>query len=310
MKYLKIILAIVLSAAFLFIYLFIPNDIIVSDNVYVQQAGSSVTRGFVQIQYWDKWMPHQSIKGHSFIWEDGELEINAAFIASVKSRFIKEDFEAGVIFSAVDAGKDSSLVRFEAEVDNRHLSPVTRIHNYIEAQKLKAQLYKVIHVAASYYGTTKGIYGFEIKETRVKDTTLISTQQNFPDTPSIAQQYALIDLLMKHIEKNKGTIHGDPMVNITRLGENEVFTQVAFPLAADILGGNQIVIKKMVLGNILETKVQGGQAKINAAFEANKLYISDHLRTSPAMPFVSYNTNRLKEADQSKWISTIYFPVY
>ena len=66
----------------------------------------------------------------------------------------------------------------------------------------------------------------------------------------------------------------------------------------------------MVLGNILETKVQGGQAKINAAFDANKLFISDHLRSSPAMPYVTYNTNRLKEVDPSKWISTIYYPVY
>ena len=187
MKYLKIILAIVLSAAFLFIYLFIPNNIIVSDNVYVTQVGSSVTRSFVQIQFWDKWMPHKAIEGHSFIWEKGALEINASFIASVKARFTKEDFEAGVIFSAVDAGKDSSLVRFEAEVDNRHLSPITRIHNYIEAQQLKTQLLTVIKTAAAYYSTSKGVYGFDIIKTRVKDTTLISTQQNFADTPSLAQ---------------------------------------------------------------------------------------------------------------------------
>jgi hypothetical protein len=310
MKYLKIILAIVLSAAFLFIYLFIPNRIVVSDNIYIPQAGSSVTRGFVQIQYWDKWMPRKTIQGHSFIWEDGELEINAAFIASVKSRFSKEDFEAGVIFSAVDAGKDSSLVRFEAEVDNRHLSPLTRIHNYVEAQKLKIQLNKVIRAASAYYSSTKGIYGFEIIESKVKDTTLITTQQNFPDTPSLVQQYKMIDLLLNHIKKHNGIIHSEPMVNITRLGDKEVFTQVGFALAADIPAGDQMAIKKMVLGNILETKVIGGQRKINAAFEANKLYLSDHLRTSPAMPYVTYNTNRLLEKDESKWQSTIYYPVY
>jgi hypothetical protein len=228
----------------------------------------------------------------------------------VKSRFTKPEFLAGVTFTAVDAGKDSSLIRFEAEVDNRHLSPVTRIHNYLEAQKLKIQLNKVINAASSYYGSTKGIYGFEIKEAKVKDTTLISTQQNFPDTPSLLQQYAMIEKLLKHIQKNKGIIHGDPMVNITRISETEVYTQVAFPLAADIPAGDQLAIKKMVLGNILETKVVGDQKVINAAFEANRLYISDHLRTSPAIPYVSYHTNRLKEKDPSKWQSTIYYPVY
>lgn len=310
MKYLKIILAIVLSAAFLFIYLFIPNNIIVSDNVYVTQAGSSVTRSFVQIQYWDKWMPHKSIEGHSFIWEDGALEIHTSFIASVKANFTKEGFESAIIFSAVDAGKDSSLVRFEAEVDNRHLSPITRLHNYVEAQKLKKQLNIVIKTAAAYYSTSIGVYGYNIVRTRVKDTTLISTQQNFADTPSLVQQYAMMEKLIKHIQKYNGIIHGDPMVNITRVSETEVYTQVAFPLAADIPPGDQIVIKKMVLGNILETRVEGGQHKINEAFEANRNYISDHLTSSPAIPFVTYNTNRLKETDQSKWISTIYFPIY
>lgn len=310
MKYLKIILALVLSAAFLFIYLFIPNNIIVSDHVYVTQAGSSVTRSFVQIQYWDKWMPHKAIEGHSFILEDGTIEINASFIASVKSRFTKENFEAGIIFSAVDAGKDSSLVRFEAEVDNRHLSPLTRIHNYIEAQKLKVQLNTIIRTASAYYSTSKGVYGFDIIKTRVKDTTLISTQRNFPDTPSLVEQYAMMDKLLEHIKKYNGIVHGDPMVNITRISETEVYTQVAFPLAADIPTGDQIAIKKMVLGNILETKVIGGQQIINAAFEANRNYISDHLTSSPAIPFITYNTNRLKEADSTKWVSTIYFPIY
>jgi hypothetical protein len=310
MKYYKIILAIAISASFIFIYLFIPSNIIVSDNIVVHQSGSSVTRGFVQIQYWDKWMPHKKIEGHSFILEEGELAINASFIASVKANFSKGDFSSGVIFSAIDAGRDSTLIRFEASVDNRHLSPITRIQNYIESRKLKSQLLTIIKAAGAYYGSTKGIYGFDIVESKVKDTTLVSTQRNFADTPSIHQQYEMIQTLKEHIKKYNGVIHSAPMVNITRISNNEVYTQVAFALAQDIPPGDQISIKKMVLGKILEVKLIGNQRKINAAFEAISYYLSDNMKSSPAIPFVTYDTDRTIEKDDSKWLSTIYYPIF
>lgn len=310
MKHLKLIIALLLSAAFVFIYLFIPNRIDIKDQVLVRQAGSAVTRGFIQIQYWDKWMPHKGIEGHSFILEKGKLELASAFIASAKAIYTLDNFSAGITFSAVNAGKDSSLIIFEEMVDNRHISPITRIHNYIEAQQLKHILKKIILAAGQYYSNTKSIYGFDITETRVKDSTLVSTYKTFPDTPSIAEQYALIQILNEHIRKNNGVIHGDPMVNITRVSNQEVYTQVAIPLAADIPASDKVQIKKMVLGNILEAKVIGGQKNINSAFVALSDYLNDHLRSAPAIPFVMYHTNRLEVKDENKWESTIYYPVF
>lgn len=310
MKHFKIIISLLLSASFIFIYLFIPNKIIINDNILVKQAGSAVTRGFVQIQYWDKWMPHKSIEGHSFILEKGSLSINASFIASAKAVYTNDDFEAAVTFSAIDGGKDTALIRYEAEIDNRHVSPFTRVQKYIAAQSLKSTLKNIIQAAGAYYGTTKGIYGFDIQITTVKDSSLVSTYKSFPDTPSIQEQYALIDILNKHIQQNNGIVHGDPMVNITRTSNNEVYMQVAIPLAADIPVAGNVQLKKMVLGNILVAKIKGDQQKINKGFEAFSYYISDHLKTSPAIPFVMYHTNRLQELDANKWESTIYYPIY
>jgi hypothetical protein len=38
-------------------------------------------------------------------------------------------------------------------------------------------------------------------------------------------------------------------------------------------------------------------------------YKDDYQRVSPAIPFYSLITDRLKEPDSSKWITKIYFPV-
>ena len=66
----------------------------------------------------------------------------------------------------------------------------------------------------------------------------------------------------------------------------------------------------MVLGNILSVKVIGDRQVVANAFEQTKNYINDRVKTSPAIPFIVYNTNRMIEKDDSKWVSTIYYPVY
>lgn len=310
MKYIKPAIALLASAAFLFIYLFIPNKINIAGNEIVHQTGSGVIRSFMQIQYWDKWMPNKGIEGHSFIWEDGRFTINNSFIASAKGNFSKKGFEAPVTFSAIDAGKDSTLLRFESVIDNRHLSPITRINNYLESRSLKKQLTNVLNTAIAYYGTSKGVYGFDIVMSQVKDSTLITTQQNFTDTPTTNQIYSMVDLLDKYIVANKGIKQGDPMVNITKLGDKIIYAQVAYPLAKDIPAAKGIVIKKMMLGSIIEVKVIGNQSKTEKAMLATENYMQDKHKLSPAMPFIMYNTNRLLEQDASKWVSTIYYPVY
>jgi hypothetical protein len=306
----KLILGAVLMIFFLFTYLYIPNKIVVSNNLFVYQAGTSVTRGLTQIEYWDKWVPYKSIEGHSFILEEGKLEVVESFIASAKTNYLLGDKTTPVFFSAVDAGKDSSLLRFEAVIDNRHLSPITRIENFFTSKHIERNMNALLQKAGSYYNTTLGVYGFDIKETRVKDTTLITVQKNLTDTPTNVQIYALIDKLTQNIKNKNGIVHGDPMVNITWQGEKNVFLQVAFPLAADIATEGEHQIKKMVLGNILVVKVKGDNNKIRLALQATETFIHDHLRTSPAMPYVTYNTNRLLEKDSKKWESTIYYPIY
>ena len=310
MRNVKVFLATCAAAAFLFVYLFIPSHITLSSSVKIPQTGNAATRGITQIQYWDKWMPYQSIEGHSFIWKEGKLTVNTAFIASAKAIFSKEDFEAPITFSAIDAGHNTAMLVFESTIDNRYLSPITRVKNYMEARKLKPLLVNVLQKAGKFYGTSKGVYGFDIKETKVKDTTLVTTEKNFSNTPTVQQVYDMIHLLENHIKKHNGIIHGDPMVNITTLGNNSVYTQVAFPLAADMPTSNNIVIKKMVLGNILEVKVVGNNNKVEQALQATEDYMHDRMKTSPAISFVTYNSNRLLEKDSSKWISTIYYPIF
>ena len=73
MKYIKIFLALSITFFVILVYLVIPNKIVVSNNKFVQQPGNLVPNAFMSIQYWDKWMPHDSIDDHTFILRKGRL---------------------------------------------------------------------------------------------------------------------------------------------------------------------------------------------------------------------------------------------
>ena len=308
-KYLKIVLAILIPS-FIFIYFFIPNEIKVSKEVEIAQPGVAVTRAFIMVENWGKWMPAKNKNGNTLFLDKGELQIKQSFLSSTNTQFTMGDVSLPVTFFATSKGKDTSIIKYETVIDNRHVSPIQRIVDYWTSLKVKFQMNKVLDAAGKYYANTENIYGFPIIHDRVKDSILISTNHTFTDTPSLPELYGMIHSLEKHIQLNKGEIKGAPMVNITDMGEAGIFAQVAYPLAKSIPLSDSFQIKKMVLGNILTVKVVGGPKSVCRALNETETYIQDRASASPAIPFVVYNTDRLQQKDTSKWNSTIYFPVY
>jgi hypothetical protein len=308
-KYLKIVLAILIPS-FIFIYFFIPNEIKLSEAVWISQPNVAVSRSLISIENWSQWVPSNKINNNIIELEKGQLSIQQSLLSSVNTNYTSEKLSIPVTFFTTAKGKDTSIVEYEAFIDNRHVSPIVRISNYWWSLKVKSQMGKVLEAAGKFYGNTEHLYGFPIVHDRVKDSVLISTNTTFTDTPSIQAQYDMIHLLETYVQQNNGLIKGDPMVNITKIGEGTIFTQVALPLAKSIPTTTQFQIKKMVLGNILNVNVTGDAHKVFNAFRKTENYIHDRAIISPAIPFIVYNTNRLTEKDASKWKSTIYYPIY
>lgn len=308
-KYLKIAIAIVIPS-FIIIYFLIPNEIKVSQSILIPQPSVAVARSLTSIQSWHQWVPNNKISKDTVQLENGFLNIQQALLSTVSMNYISENFSTPVAFFATAKGKDTSLIEFEAFIDNRHVSPLDRMNAYWRSLKVKSEMNKVLVAAANFYTQTENIYGIKIIPDRVKDSVLISTNKTFTDTPTIQAQYEMIHSLEQYIQQNNGQIHGAPMVNITKIGEAAIFTQVAFPLAKSISVAAQFQIKKMVLGNILTVPVTGDAQKVFKAFNETENFIHERAIASPAIPFVVYNTNRLDEKDASKWNSTIYYPVY
>ena len=151
MKYIKLFLFITIIFFVILVYLVIPNKIVVSSTNFVHQPGSIVTNAFMSIQYWDKWMPHDSIDDHTFILRKGRLEVNESFLSAIKCFYTLNEMSGPVTYSAIDAGGDSKMLRYEVTINNKFISPLQRINNYLDSKKMKVQLDITLEAAKKFY---------------------------------------------------------------------------------------------------------------------------------------------------------------
>ena len=281
------------------IFLLVPKLLIIKGTQLVNQSAPSVIRGMMQTNKWWEWMPKETT-----------LNVTGTMVATIQTELILDEVKVPVEFSIIDDTSKNAIIEFETSMENSNWSPVARVQNYLFAKKIQVQLDLILAAAGNYYNTVKGVYGFEIKETNVQDSSLITLDQVRMDTPTLVQVYNMIAQLEQHIIAQNGKIKNDPMVNITRINKDEVYTQVAIPIEKDIQVRSPFTLKKMVLGKLLSVSVIGDAATVNNALIATKQYLGDKQRTSPAIPYVIYNTNRIKEPDAQKWRSTINYPVF
>lgn len=151
MKYIKKILIVTIAFFVILVYLIIPNKIVVSNTRFVHQPGNLVSNAFTSIQYWDKWMPRKSIEDHTFILEQGKLEVHESFLSAVKCLYTINAISVPVTYSAIDAGGDSTMIRYEGNLNNKFVSPMIRINNYLDSKKMKVQLDITLEAAKNFY---------------------------------------------------------------------------------------------------------------------------------------------------------------
>ena len=99
-------------------------------------------------------------------------------------------------------------------------------------------------------------------------------------------------------------------MNLYKKDSSVYLVRVAIPVDKKLPTSGNISYKWMLGGgNILITDVKGDKKEIRNAFDQTNLYISDHNKVTPAIPFQSMITDRRQEKDSTKWVTKIYFPV-
>jgi len=189
-------------------------------------------------------------------------------------------------------------------------NPLLRFDALKKSQKLAKDFTGLLEKLQTFYSKRENVYGIDIRQELVVDTTLIFMDDSSRGYPSTEFTYSLISRLKEYASAHGAKITGNPMLSVFTDDSIHYLCKVALPLDKKLPPSGGIRYKWMLPhGNILVTEVKGGQTTIDRAFHQLELFIKDYGRDAPAIPFVSLITDRTQVTDTSKWLSRIYYPV-
>lgn len=291
-------------------FVFIPSSLKVSGYQTAPVPAGSISRVFERGGNFSKWWPGEKINDSIFSFQDTRYSVLKSNALGISISASKNDFSVTGEINTIVVGRDSAAIILDYQSFNAGYNPIKRIENYFKAVRLKKQSEIILSAFKQFATDKKNIYGLDIIEAKVKDSSLISTKKYFDHYPTNKEVDDLINKLKQHIAANGGVIKDYPMLNIHINEDKKYEAMVAIPLLKDIPVKGDIIIKKMILGNILEAKLTGGDFSINNGMNALKNYAKDHEKVSPAIPFQLMITDRNRETDTTKWVTVVKYPVF
>jgi hypothetical protein len=190
------------------------------------------------------------------------------------------------------------------------VNPFLRIERYRQAKKLEADMAEVLSRLGSRLEDQRLMYGMSIVEGNTTDSMLVSTVQIFDRYPSDSAVYGLVYKLRRFIARNGGHESGSPMLNVTNQLGGMYKAEIGLPTDREMKDEGDIRWRRLIRVVFLVSEVRGGDSRIREAVTQMGNYISDYQRTVMAIPYQSLVTDRMKEADTTRWVTKLYVPVY
>ncbi len=296
------------------VYVFIPNQLQISQTVTIHTPESVIDKFLVRERGWDKWWPDQKniayTPPHNFYWYSGtSFRFSKSTLSTVDLEITRGNFEIPASLDFVVDSTGNIQAGWHATVFTG-FNPLIRFRRYQQAKTVHEHVGNILRHVKAFLENDKNIYGIKIRYDKVKDSLVLQTKIVLKTYPTTGEIYALIGELRKAIALNKVKANDFPMLNITQLEDRSYQVMVGIPISKRIPVKGNLAIKEMVLGNILVTEVRGGNQTVENGLKQMENFMSDHRHTSPAIPFASLVTDRMAEPDTSTWVTRIYYPIY
>lgn len=302
MKKLFIILLLLIVAATIPVYIFIPSSINVSAITVANAPISSVYR-FVKNE--NTWREKLTPRNASF--KEYTVSSNVENAVDVGLRDGNDTINTKLVL--IFPGGDSTIIHWGCSL-TAGMNPFSRLFAYNKAVEIKKNMDSILYKLKTLASEPENIYGLKIYKASAKDTTLITTKIILDHYPSTNDIYSLVNKLNDYAINSGALITGNPMYNVSPAEEDTVRLMVALPVNKLLLQANSINPVKMVPGNFLTTQVSGGEGTVRNAIATMQNFIADNSKTSMAIPFCYLITNRADEPDTSNWVTKIYMPVF
>lgn len=271
-------------------------------------TSTAAMRQIIRQQNWQWWPGHKTGE-NIYEFENCKYIVQKVLLNGIRFDIVTETDTLNGFLQFEPYGKDSTLFSWHPGYTFTK-NPFGRIAAYFDIKRMDRSVKKLIDSMQRYFNLQKNVYGMNIVEQKITDSSLISMKTGYDHYPSSEEIYAMIDSLKHYISIKNGEEKNYPMLNVRKTGEEQYEAMVGVPTKWDLPAEGPFHLKKMVLGNVLMGEIRGGPGTIRQAERNLAFYVTDYRMTSPAIPFQSLVTNRLLEPDTSKWITRLYYPVF
>ncbi|OLY91095.1 hypothetical protein SAMN05444008_11850 [Cnuella takakiae] len=208
----------------------------------------------------------------------------------------------------IPLGTDSTIVYLNGVVRGGN-DPLARIATWKRTQVVKEKA-KAWLQNLQQMEQPEQLYGFKVNVGQVPDSVMVTKRFTSPAYPTTKQIYGQVALLQQYVTSAGAQATNPPMLFVQETCSGYE-AQVALPTNRLLPGKADISYRRMVVkGNILWAELRGGQATVEEGIRQLGNYVLDHGHISPAIPFASLVTDRTREADTTRWVTRIYYPIY
>ena len=299
-------------AALGFIYLFIPGKLSPGATVVTACNKGSVERLLSNAPLRRNWMPADFVSNGMNSYSNGDW----AFTFSADNFFnntIAISNGSRKYYSQLTpfGWGDSCRLQWQFSFASSK-QPLARVLDYFTARKIESLMKEIMQHLAAYAGQTKNIYEISIERTHLYDSSLITLRGTASNYPDVAAIYKSISQLQEYAAQNGAAATNPPMLNILPDGKDGWQYMVALPVNKLLPNHDPISSKLMLPGGffLASENIKGGFHTVDHYLQQMENYKSDYNYSSPPIPFQSLITDRSKEADTSKWITRLYYPVF
>lgn len=291
------------------IYFFIPAAETFTCSVSADCTNAALQRFIVNKERWQQWWPGEKKEGQVYIHNNLNYRINKILLNGFEATIIDEKDSVQGSLSFEPSSNTDVAIRWKS-VFNNPGNPVAKISSYLEHKKTKDNIQSLLQSMKRFFDDEKNIYGFTASVQKVTDEFLINVRQQLDHYPAQQEVYTLVGEIKNYIKEKGGIEKNPPMLNIHSESPGIYELMVAIPTTTQLPQEGKFLYRQMVLGNILVAEINGGLYTVSKAEKEIQYYITDHQKTSPAIPYQSLVTDRMLETDTAKWITKLYYPVF
>jgi hypothetical protein len=304
------------AAAIASIYIFIPNRLEISQTAYIKVPPPAAYRFIADQNKWRHWWPEKNLEQvpggttntASFVYNEVEysLSYKTTDVVEITVSIDTSKFNSNILL--IDLDSDSTALHWKG-VMNTGYNPFRKIQIYQLAKKLRGQMSNILYTLRLFLEKNENVYNLSITQTRVTDTLLATSTMKTSQYPTITQVYSMVKSIQEYISSEDGKETNYPMLHVSTPDSGKFTAMVAIPVNKRIRNNSNFTFKRMVPGNILVAEVKGGVNNVEYGLMQMENFVKDHQLKSPAIPFQSLVTDRLKNPDSTKWITRIYYPI-